>query len=133
MRRITVWLFSTVAALVLLFSYRTSTDPAPTTATNDQATTGAAKTYAGELVTTRYGPVQISIVMSGGRVTDVQILQKPSGNPRNDEINDRAMPILRQETLDKQSADVDAVSGATFTSEGYRRSLQSALDAAHRD
>jgi uncharacterized protein with FMN-binding domain len=55
----------------------------------------------------------------------------PSGNGRDREINAYALPVLRQETLAAQSATIDAVSGATVTSEGYRESLQSALDAAH--
>lgn len=128
MRRITVWLFSTVAAVVLLFSYRTSTNAAPT---GTPSAVVAADTFTGEVVSTQYGPVQVSIVVTGKRITDVQVPMHPSGNKRNDEINARAVPLLREKTLTAQSAAVDTVSGATFTSEGYRKSLQSALDAAH--
>jgi uncharacterized protein with FMN-binding domain len=145
MRRITLWLFSTVAAVVLLFSYRTSTQGASaSTATAAAAAPLAAgsgesdedspiaggKTYAGSVAQTRWGPVQVSITVSGGRITDVAVPTYPTDNGRDVEINSRALPQLRQETLAKQSADIDAVSGATVTSDGYKESLQSALDAA---
>ena len=139
MRRITVWLFSTVAALVLLFSYRTSTGgtatpvaaaaaPAPTpTATSS----GGGKTYAGSVAQTRWGPVQVTITVAGGKITDVAVPTYPNGNGRDQEINAYALPVLRQETLAAQGADIDTVSGATVTSDGYLESLQAALDAAH--
>jgi uncharacterized protein with FMN-binding domain len=66
-----------------------------------------------------------------GRITDVVALRVPNGNDRDKEINDYAVPRLRQEVLTAQSANIDSVSGATVTSDGYRRSLQAALDAAH--
>ena len=148
MRRITLWLFSTVAAVVLLFSYRTSTQgasasnatavaSAPLAAgpgeSDDSPVAGAAggKTYAGSMAQTRWGPVQVSITVSGGKVVDVTVPTYPNDNGRDVEINARALPILRQETLASQSADIDAVSGATVTSDGYKESLQSALDAAN--
>ncbi|MFI5897937.1 FMN-binding protein [Actinoplanes sp. NPDC051513] len=137
MRRITLWLFSTVAALVLLFSYRTSTaGPAPSTAAvaaapQTQGGAGTGKTYTGSTAQTRWGPVQVAITVDGGKITDVAVPVYPDGNRRDQEINAGALPTLRQETLDKQSADIDAVSGATVTSDGYKQSLQSALDAAH--
>ncbi|WP_433307247.1 FMN-binding protein [Actinoplanes sp. CA-030573] len=137
MRRITLWLFSTVAAVVLLFSYRTSTagssGPAVAATAPASLPQGGGKTYTGNVAQTRWGPVQVSITVSGGRITDVGVPTYPSNNGRDVEINSRALPILRQETLEKQSADIDAVSGATVTSDGYRQSLQSALDAAHRN
>jgi uncharacterized protein with FMN-binding domain len=135
MRRITLWLFSTVAALVLLFSYRTSTGGSGLTTTpavaSDSGSDAGGKTYKGGVAQTRWGPVQVTITVSGGKITDVGVPTYPNGNRRDAEINAQALPVLRQETLDKQSADVDAVSGATVTSDGYRQSLQSALDAAH--
>jgi len=153
MRRITLWLFSTVAAVVLLFSYRTSTEGAAASsstavataplgagsgeseddgsATGGGSTGSGGKTYAGSVAQTRWGPVQVSITVSGGKITDVAVPTYPSGNGRDVEINSQALPILRQETLAKQSADIDAVSGATVTSDGYKESLQSALDAAN--
>jgi uncharacterized protein with FMN-binding domain len=151
MRRITLWLFSTVAAVVLLFSYRTSTDStgataAPTTVTTAAPTTGATtppttgsgsgaptgtKTFLGSVASTRWGDVQVSITVTGGKITDVAVPTYPNGNGRDQEINAYALPVLRQETLAAQSANIDTVSGATVTSDGYLQSLQAALDAAH--
>ncbi|MEV8507142.1 FMN-binding protein [Actinoplanes sp. NPDC051475] len=148
MRRITLWLLSTVAVLVLLFSYRTSTN-SPQTATaasapltssdtsssggtsSDSGSSGGGETYAGSVAQTRWGPVQVSITVSGGKVTEVTVPVYPTDNHRDQEINGYALPILRQEALAAQSADIDAVSGATVTSDGYKQSLQAALDAAH--
>jgi uncharacterized protein with FMN-binding domain len=153
MRRISLWILSTVSALVLLFSYRTSTSgPAGvttdtvadgTTNTNGSSGTGSSSTgssstgssgagsYDGTVAQTRWGPVQVRIIVQNGRITDVQALQVPAGNARDREINNRAVPVLRREALAAQSADIDTVSGATVTSEGYRQSLQAAIDNAH--
>jgi uncharacterized protein with FMN-binding domain len=89
-------------------------------------------TFLGSSVQTRYGPVQIKITYAGGRVTGVVAVQLPSGRSRDAEINSYAVPILESETLAAQSANINSVSGATYTSDGYVQSLQSALDAAHR-
>jgi len=159
MRRITIAIASTVSALVLLFSYHTSTgkdsatasgtvgpgrrvttSAAPsTTATAPPSTTntpgasgaGASGTFAGAAADTRYGPVQVQITMSGGKITSAQTLQVPNESSRDVRINSAAVPILNQETLRAQSAQIDTVSGATYTSEGYTQSLQSAIDAAN--
>jgi uncharacterized protein with FMN-binding domain len=159
MRRITLWLFSTIAALVLLFSYRTSTNgadtavaatvpaPEPTTSattpptsssaspkastSSSSSTSTGAKTYAGSTASTRWGDVQVTITVTDGKITDVAVPVYPSGNGKDQEINAYALPILRQETLSAQNANVDTVSGATVTSDGYLQSLQSALDAAN--
>jgi uncharacterized protein with FMN-binding domain len=80
---------------------------------------------------TRYGAVQVRVTISGGRITDVTAIQYPTAERRDQEINSYALPQLRTEVLSAQSAQVDVVSGATFTTEGYLASLQSALDAAH--
>lgn len=184
MRRIVLAVMSTIAAVVVLFGYRTSTStpvstatavvaagsgtaspdvtvttpaaprstsaattgstptatpatPANTAATTPATTTAAAntstaatKTVTGQTEDTRWGPVQVAITVSSGRITAVSTLQLPSGNGRDAEINDAAVPILKQETLQAQSATIDAVSGATYTSQGYIASLQSALDQA---
>ncbi|MFG1831868.1 FMN-binding protein [Micromonospora chersina] len=164
MRRITIWLLSTVAALVLLFSYRTSTmgagggtsaiasgsdGPAGSgsswTGTDDgsgsssgggtssggSGTSSGSGTATGSVAQTRWGPVQVKITVSNGKITDVTAVRVPDGNHRDQEINDYAVPILRQEALAAQDARIDTVSGATVTSDGYRESLQSAIDAAH--
>lgn len=87
-------------------------------------------TVTGDSTDTRWGPVQVRITVAGGTITDVTVVDYPSGNGRDQQINARALPILVQETLDAQSAKIDMVSGATVTSEGYLGSLQSALDQA---
>ncbi len=82
------------------------------------------------MANTRFGPVQVQITVSGGAITDVQVPQYPSESGRDQQINSRALPVLVKETVQAQSAEVDMVSGATYTSTGYRTSLQSALDQA---
>jgi uncharacterized protein with FMN-binding domain len=91
-----------------------------------------AGTFTGPVVQTRYGPVQVSITVANGRMTDVTAVQTPSSHQESLRINARATPILRQEALTAQSATISTVSGATYTSGGYRTSLQGALDAARR-
>ncbi|MER5206007.1 FMN-binding protein [Streptomyces sp. NPDC002825] len=88
-------------------------------------------TYTGDSVATRYGPVQVRVTLSGGRITEAVAVRTPSENERDREIAGYAVPMLTSETLTAQSAQIDTVSGATYTSEGYIRSLQSALDRAH--
>jgi len=152
MRRIAVVFAATVSVLVLLFSYRTSTHPdaagltgprvqrpvgtaVPSTSGSAAPVTpgtAASGTFDGGAVDTRYGPVQVRITMSGGRITDAQVLQVPQESSRDVRINSAAVPVLVQETLQAQSSQIDTVSGATYTSEGYVESLQSAIDAAHR-
>jgi uncharacterized protein with FMN-binding domain len=81
-------------------------------------------------VDTRYGAVQVQLVISGNKIIDVITLQVPDRERRDIEINDQAVPILRQEVLTVQSAKIDVVSGASYTSSGYAWSVQSALDKA---
>ena len=88
------------------------------------------RTVTGQAVDTNYGPVQIAITLRGTRIVQVQPLQVPTGG-QSDQISGYSLPILMQETLRAQSAQIDAVSGATYTSRGYAQSLQSALDKAH--
>jgi uncharacterized protein with FMN-binding domain len=205
MRRITLWLLSTVSALVLLFSYHTSTSSAVSTSivaqsgtetgtasgdgptaggsgetgsgttgsgetgsgttgsgttgsgttgsgTTGSGTTGSgssgssgspgssadsgssssvAKTYTGDAVSTRFGDVQVQITVKKGKVTKSSVTQVPWSNGRDQEINSYAVPILNSEAVDAQSASIDMVSGATYTSQGYIGSLQSAIDQAN--
>jgi uncharacterized protein with FMN-binding domain len=95
-----------------------------------QSGTGATRTVAGAVEDTPYGPVQVQVALAGSRIMDVSPVQLPNDNGRSREINDYAAPLLRQEVLDAQSAQVDTISGASYTSDGYARSVQSALDAA---
>jgi uncharacterized protein with FMN-binding domain len=94
------------------------------------ASTSASHSYTGSAVDTRYGPVQVRIDVSGGKITKIDVLQYPNGMQRDQDINSYALPVLNQETLSAQSARIDVVSGATYTSDGYTQSLQSALDRA---
>jgi uncharacterized protein with FMN-binding domain len=94
------------------------------------STTTGTKTVTGETAQTRWGPVQVKITVKNGKITDVTAVQSPSDNPRDQEINSYALPQLKSEALAAQSASIDTVSGATYTSDGYRQSLQSALDSA---
>lgn len=164
-----LWLLATVVALVLLFSYRTSTSSrmvldggtvvaaprttAPTTAdrigvpgaptgTGSSAevfeagaapVTGDGTTTAtGPVADTDWGPVQVEVTLAGTTISHVIVVQYPHDNQRDLFINGTALPILLQQTLDRQTAAVDMVGGATVTSEGYRQSLQAALDEAGR-
>jgi uncharacterized protein with FMN-binding domain len=88
-------------------------------------------TVNGTAVQTRWGPVQVQVKIASGKIGDVVVLMQPTGERRDVEINGYALPILKEQVLAAQSAQIDGVSGATVTSDGYRKSLQSALDAAH--
>ena len=85
----------------------------------------------GQIVDTNYGPVQVQIKLSGSKISDIQALQLPNDRSRSAQISSFAAPQLRLEALSAQSARIDTVSGATYTSDGYAQSLQSALDRAH--
>jgi len=157
MKRIVLWFMSTLTVVTLLFGYHTSTSSQMAggtssvlasppgggsassgttsgttggTTTDGGAATGSTATVTGDSTDTRWGPVQVQITVADGKITDVNVVDYPSGNGRDQQINSRALPILVQETLDAQSAKIDMVSGATVTSEGYLESLQSALDEA---
>jgi uncharacterized protein with FMN-binding domain len=87
-------------------------------------------TFDGTTEQTQYGPMQVAIVVSGGKITDVKALQLTDRGGRSAEISASAAPVLRQEAISAQSAKIQAVSGATYTSDGYIASLQSAIDRA---
>jgi uncharacterized protein with FMN-binding domain len=180
MKKITLWLMSTLTVVVLLFGYHTSTSSANaqggnsslaspaqsgtvsgsatgsgsastsgsggtgssggTAAASSSAaaaspsassgTSGTSGTYTGSQADTRWGLVQVQITVVNGKITKVSVPVYPDNNGRDQEINARALPILIQETLHAQSAQIDMVSGGTVTSGGYVESLQSALDKA---
>jgi uncharacterized protein with FMN-binding domain len=89
-------------------------------------------TVTGPVVQTRFGPVQVQVTIAGGKITDVAALQLPSDRQRSAQISGIVEPMLRSEALTVQSAQIDLISGATYTSDAYAQSLQSALDqAAH--
>jgi uncharacterized protein with FMN-binding domain len=91
---------------------------------------GTARTLTGDAVQTIYGAVQVQITVKGGKITAVNALEYPEGTPRDYQINAYAIPQLNSETLAANSASINAVSGATYTSQGYIGSLQSAVDKA---
>ena len=86
--------------------------------------------YTGSVADAYYGNVQVQAVISGGKITNVTFLQSPHTHSDSIPINRRAMPLLTQETISAQSASVNTVSGATFTSDAFRQSLAAALVAA---
>jgi len=104
-------------------SSSTSTGSAPASGPADG-------TYTGQTARTRFGDVQVEVTVSGGRITDVTALHLTDRDGRSVQISNRAAPILRDEVLKAQTASVSMVGGATYTSEGYLASLQSALDQA---
>jgi len=105
-----------------------ATNPAELAATPSTQT--PARSVTGSSIGTRYGNVQVQVTFTGTQITDVVPLRLPDSNGVDQEIDQQAVPILIQETLAAQSANIQAVSGATYTSDGYMRSLQSALDKA---
>ncbi|MDR6975939.1 uncharacterized protein with FMN-binding domain [Streptomyces sp. 3330] len=153
LRRIVLASAATVSGMVLLLSLKPHTTPAvaglassPAPSSSSSAsggTTGSGgsggssgsaatgtRTLTGDSVQTRWGPVQVRVTLKDGKLTDVTAVAYPQENPRDQQINAYAIPQLTREALTAQSADIDTVSGATYTSDGYRESLQSALDAA---
>jgi uncharacterized protein with FMN-binding domain len=101
-----------------------STKPAPApSAARPQSVTG-------NVIQTRYGPVQVRVTVTGHRISDITPLQLPQGSGHDEQIDQEAVPQLRSEALAAQSAHIDIISGATYTSDGYAQSLQSALDQA---
>lgn len=103
-----------------------------TTSQTQTAQTGQYKdgTYTGSAVDAFYGTVQVSAVVSGGKLTNVQIIQAPQDRGHSAELTQIAMPQLTSEAISAQSASVQIVSGATQTSQGFIQSLQSALSQA---
>lgn len=150
MRRALFAISSTVVGLVLLLSFKSQatsvTTPPAAIATpvpgatgssgaaspgGAAATTGSGtKTITGAAADTRWGPVQVQITVTKGAVTAVTAIVYPQNNQRDVEINQFAIPQLDQEATAAKSSNIDFVSGATFTSQGYVQSLQSALDQA---
>jgi uncharacterized protein with FMN-binding domain len=141
MRRSPLVLTATIAgtAGVLAFHAHASTAPtvalAPTPTSSSSTTTkrsGSSTTVSGtatgDAVGTQYGDAQVRVTVKDGKIVTIDALQLQGNDPRSVQISSSAAPILQQEALTKQSADVDAVSGATFTSASYTQSLQSGLD-----
>ncbi len=160
MKRIVLWLLGTVSAVALLLGYHTSTagpSGASTTAAplsgaaggggssggtggssngssagsgSGSGAGGGSRVVTGDVADTRWGPVQVQLALTGGDITKVTVLQYPNDTQRDADINSYALPILIKETMSAHNANIDMVSGATVTSDGYVQSLQSALDKA---
>jgi uncharacterized protein with FMN-binding domain len=107
-----------------------SSTPSPSSTTKASGS-GTSGTFTGDPADTRWGTVQVQITVSNGTITQVTPVQYAQDNPRDAEINSYALPVLGQEAISAQSANIDMVSGATVTSGGYLQSLQSAIDKAH--
>jgi uncharacterized protein with FMN-binding domain len=149
MRRARLAIIGTVTGLVMLLSFKTQgqitsisapATAAPTAAasgTNGTGSTGSTgststtKTVTGDSVDTRWGPVQVQITIANGKITSAQAVVYPQDNPRDQQINAYAIPTLNDEAVQAGNANIDTISGATYTSTGYIGSLQSALDKAN--
>ncbi|MEU9449421.1 FMN-binding protein [Streptomyces sp. NPDC048277] len=140
-RRVMLATAGTVSAVVLLLSLKPSSDPtsasaagaAPSAAAagqeSPQGGTGAAGAtqVTGDATQTQYGVVQVRLTVAGGKITQAEAIQAPKGGT-SDQKTALSVPQLNKETVAAQSANIDSVSGATYTSTGYKQSLQSALD-----
>jgi uncharacterized protein with FMN-binding domain len=155
--RAAVAIVATVIAVVLLFSFKTpaqarprtpaadvsqasptpsasaspSDSSAPTPTPTNPGPTYKDGQYTGQDFQNQFGDTQVKVTISGGRITDVQALQLPYDRQRSAEISQYAAPQLHDEVLQAQSAQIDSLSGATYTSDAYAQSVQSALDQAH--
>jgi len=105
-----------------------SASPTPTATPTKVA--GVSGTFKGDTSQTRWGPVQVEIVVTNGKITDVKTLQYPNGDRRSQNISSQVIPWLQEETLQVQSANISGISGATYTSGGFQASLASALQKA---
>ena len=140
-RRAVLATAATVSGIVLLLSLKPASDPGSAAAAGGAAPPAAAQspqggaepigngTVTGEAAQTQYGAVQVRLTVSGGKITKAEAVQAPKGG-QSDRITSNAVPRLNQAAVAAQGAEIDAVSGATYTSGGYKKSLQSALDKA---
>jgi len=156
MRRIVIATGTTASAVALLLSYPTSTNrpvgalgrtahgtstsakkspaAAPSAAAAPAApgaSAGVNGTFDGATSQTQFGPVQVEIVVKNNKITSANAIQYPTGNSRDVMIASYAVPTLNSAVVQAQSANISMVSGATYTSQGYLDSLQSALNQAH--
>ncbi|MHB9862977.1 FMN-binding protein [Streptomyces sp. YIM S03343] len=139
-RRVVLAGAATVSGVVLLLSLKPATDPASAAAAGGAASASAAGqespqggtsagtgAFTGDAAQTQYGPVQVRLTAANGKITKAEAVQAPKGGT-SDQKTALSVPKLNQETVTAQSASIDSVSGATYTSAGYKKSLQSALD-----
>jgi uncharacterized protein with FMN-binding domain len=160
MKRVALTIVATITGLVLLLQYKTppagggrpaalapvsphagSSSPSPSSSprhphrtrhpASPSATPATTHSALGSTITTRYGPVQVKVSETAGRITDITAVKLPSQDSHSQSIAAYAAPKLRQEAIMANSARINVVSGATYTSDGYAQSLQSALDSLH--
>jgi uncharacterized protein with FMN-binding domain len=156
MRRVILAVTGTIAGLVALLSFKSHVPTLPVAATSGTGggsstssssssssssttvpgefqsgvgpLTAGETTITGRVANTVYGPVQIELVVKDSKIVKVAVLEQPTNTIHDIQIGQFAFPNLIKETLTAQSAKIDAVSGASYTSAGYISSLQSALD-----
>ena len=135
MRRAPIVLTATAAGLAAVLGFHPHSPPlpsasalAPSATAPAAANGGAMRQFTGADAPNQYGDVQVQVTTTGGRISQVTALRLPDGDGRSQEISSFAGPELAQQALAAQSANIHGVSGATYTSESYRSSLQSALD-----
>ena len=152
MRRVILAITGTIAGLVALLSFKSHSGTVPVASTSGtgssssssssssartipgefQSTVGTLTTgettVTGKVANTAYGPVQIELVVKSHKIVKVAVLEQPTNTIHDIQIGEFAFPKLISETLTSQNAKVDTVSGASYTSEGYISSLQSAVD-----
>jgi uncharacterized protein with FMN-binding domain len=142
MKRAIAAVASTIAGLVLLLGFKTGQPPAVGTRAPAGMTAGSGAaapgrlgigthTATGRAVQIPFGAVQVRVTANGRHITGISAVQLPHDNPFSALISRTAEPHLRREALTAQSAHIHAVSGATYTSDGYAQSMQSALDKLH--
>jgi uncharacterized protein with FMN-binding domain len=147
-RRVTFAVAGTAVAALMLIGYKATQGAAGATGTTADSESGGEGSggiavrqgrstlptgnyvISGSVVPTPFGPVEVRLTASGTRIADVHVVEAPNDRGHSTQINNYAVPILRREVLQAQSADVNVVSGATYTSFAYAQSLQAALDAA---
>ena len=131
MRRAILAVTATVAGVVALLSFKThsaSSQRAVATPKPASSLPPGERAITGNVANTAYGPVQVQLVVKATRIVKVNILEQPASTEHDLQIGQIAFPRLIGETITAQSARIDTVSGATYTSGGYIQSLQSALD-----
>lgn len=136
LRRVAIIATGTIGGVIAVVAYHppqltpvtTSAvvSPIPTTMGTSKPTSSASGVFAGNTAQTQWGPVQVQITVSGGKITAATALQYPNGDRRSQSIAQQSIPYLIQQTLTTNSANVVGVSGASYTSDGWRRSLASA-------
>lgn len=135
MRRAPIVLAATAAGLAAVLGYHPHSRPLPSAGVQAPAASapapakgGAVRQLTGSDTPNQYGDVQVRVTTAGGRITQVAAVRLPSGDGRSQQISSFAGPQLAQQALTAQNANIDGVSGATYTSDSYKTSLQSALD-----